>query len=468
MSTARLHASLFTLLLAAALTAGCDTGDLGQGDDEGDTDGATADDGTTDDGATADAPTYYRDAYPILQARCAGCHTEGGIGPFSLDEDPDAAQAFAPAIASYVSDRIMPPFLPGEASPPLRDDMRLSDEEIATLVDWSRAGAPLGDPADRVAVDPPAGFPLDRPDLDFDIGVDYVADASLTDDYRCFAVPLDVPARRMEVGYRITPGSASVVHHVIVSLVSADDADKLADLDAETPDREGWPCFGQPVPQRSGIRVVGRIGSWTPGQDGRLTYPGTGISIPAGVIAVVNVHYNTLNGVEPDRTRVQVFFEPADDQDQLIPLGGAGLVSRDIVIPAGSSETVVSATRTVAEWMGGLAGGATEAWAVGAAAHAHLLLVRHRITLNRGTQDERILLDIPRWNFHWQGQWLYQEPIRIQASDTLTIDCTYDNSPEHRAEVGLDTLSPTVTWGEGTTDEMCLGQVALVAREPTE
>jgi len=92
----------------------------------------------------------------------------------------------------------------------------------------------------------------------------------------------------------------------------------------------------------------------------------------------------------------------------------------------------------------------------------------HRLTLNAGTADERILLDIPRWDFHWQGQWLYQEPIAVRASDTLTIDCTYDNSEEHRAAVGLDPVAETVTWGEGTTDEMCMGAVALVSEQPAE
>jgi len=248
------HASILPLLL---VSAACDGGASDSGD--GAADGGDGDDAAgTGDGAAAGAPTYYRDVHPILQSRCAGCHREGGIGPFSIDEDPETAQAYAPAMALETSERIMPPFLPGELSPALRDDMRLSDDEIATLGAWSQAGAPLGDPADKVAVAPPAGFPLANPDLDFDIGVDYKPDTTLTDDYHCFAVPIDVPARRMAIGYRITPGSARIVHHVIVSLVSADDAQALRDLDAETPDRPGWSCFGGPVPQGSGIQVVAR------------------------------------------------------------------------------------------------------------------------------------------------------------------------------------------------------------------
>ena len=131
-----------------------------------------------------------------------------------------------------------------------------------------------------------------------------------------------------------------------------------------------------------------------------------------------------------------------------MPLGGAGAVTRDIEIPAGDDRVLISATRTIAEWRrrgtpeeGSDGGDDDEAWALGVAAHGHLLMKAHRLTLNAGTADERILLDIPRWDFHWQGQWLYQEPIAVRASDTLTIDCTYDNSEEHRAAVGLDPVS---------------------------
>jgi hypothetical protein len=453
------------LLLSLAATAACGGDDDGGGDDAAD----SAEDGADPGGE----PTYYADVYPILQTRCAGCHRDGGIAPFSIDEDPAAAQIYAPVMAQAAADRVMPPFLPGPESPPMREDIRLSDDEIATLSAWSEAGAPLGDAEDKVAVEPPVGFPLEDPDLEFDIGVDYAPDTAQTDDYHCFAVPIDVPDPRMAIGYRITPGNPAVVHHVIVSLVSAEDAQALADLDAETPEQPGWPCFGGALPQGSGIRQVGRIGAWTPGQDGRLAYPGTAIPVPSDVVAVMQVHYNTLNGTGTDRTGVEVFFEPEESQDELLRLGGAGAVSRDIEIPAGDEEVVVSETRTIAEWRsdrGADSDGASddEAWAVAAAAHGHLLMVRHRLTLNAGTDDEHILLDIPRWDFHWQGQWLYQEPIAVRGSDTLTIDCTYDNSREHRSQVGLDPQSETVTWGEGTTDEMCMGSISLVEEQPPE
>jgi cytochrome c5 len=83
MPSRSLRAPLLALSLAA-FAAAC--GEVSDSDDDAPDDGADSDDGTddaADDGVPVDGPTYHRDAHPILQAHCAGCHTEGGIAPFS-------------------------------------------------------------------------------------------------------------------------------------------------------------------------------------------------------------------------------------------------------------------------------------------------------------------------------------------------------------------------------------------------
>jgi hypothetical protein len=418
-------------------------------------------------GPAEDGPTYYRDVYPILQARCAGCHTDGGIAPFSLDEEPEAARAAAGVIALETEAGRMPPFLPGPLSPPLREDNRLGDDEIATLGAWAAAGAPLGDVADKPAPPEAPVFPFSDADVVADIGVDYTPPTEtssgdpLADEYRCFAVPVDLPADRYAVAYRIVPGDARVVHHVILSLVDGADADALAALDAET-EAPGWPCFGGAIPAGVEANRIGGIGAWTPGQNGRVAFPGTGIPIPGGAIAVASIHYNTASGTAPDRTGFELYLAPESEQAGLARLADVRVASQDIVIPAGAADVRIERTRAAIDWTGGLFYPDREALIVGAGAHAHLLLTRHRITLNRGTPGERILLDIPRWDFHWQGGWTFVEPIPLAPDDTITIECTYDNSAAHRAELGLDPAPVEVRFGEGTADEMCIGPLAVV------
>jgi hypothetical protein len=48
--------------------------------------------------------------------------------------------------------------------------------------------------------------------------------------------------------------------------------------------------------------------------------------------------------------------------------------------------------------------------------------------------------------------------VRVGPQDTLELRCAWDNSAENQPVVDGAPLSPTdVAWGEGSTDEMCLG-----------
>jgi hypothetical protein len=88
-------------------------------------------------------PTYYVDVQPILEKNCVSCHTAGGIAPFSL-ETPEAAVKRASQIAAIVQSGSMPPWPPGSDSPAFLNPRKLGEASKQMLVDWAKAGAPLG------------------------------------------------------------------------------------------------------------------------------------------------------------------------------------------------------------------------------------------------------------------------------------------------------------------------------------
>ncbi len=414
--------------------------------------------------------TYWRDVYPIVQRNCVNCHQKDGIGGFDL-ANPDVVISLASIIAQQTGDGLMPPYLPGPLTPPLKGARRLDDEQKALLAKWASIGAPEGDPSTRgPEILPENPFALGEPDLSFDVTPEpYAPDASISDDYRCFAVPLDIPTKQANIGYRVTPGNPEVVHHLIAYLFDGSALPALQSLDAET-DRPGWPCFNQEqlAPPELGIKPNGLLGYWVPGT-GEVALPeGAARPVQAGSFAVVNMHYNTAawDGMTPDQTRFDVFYADPAKAASLQPIQGLPVGIQMLSIPFGEAEVVHERTFSANQWTGGKFGTLYpdgEAWAIGVRAHAHLLAIRHRITLNKGTPDERILLDIPRWDFHWQSSWHYEEPFAIRANDTVTITCVYDNTAEHRLAVGLDPQQmDTVTWGEGSADEMCGGGIELV------
>lgn len=413
-----------------------------------------------DEPGEVDSPTYYQDVAPILYTNCVGCHQEGGIGPFELDT-PDAAVSTASVIAYSVSERLMPPWPPGELSKPMLHERKLSDAEIDTLVAWSEAGAPLGDPDNPGPLAEPEVVDIGTVDMTFDIGVDYVPDVSLDDDYRCFLVDLDVAQAQAVTGFRVLPGNAKTVHHVIASSFSGDSRAALEALDAETPDRAGWPCFSGLVDSDVDARQTGSLGSWVPGVSA-VEYPnGTARYLFKDNVAVVQVHYNLAGGSDPDRTAIELAFE--SPTAGLTPLGGLGLSNRTIEIPAGEERVEFNRTMTAAEWIaerGGQAPADGDGYVMGAGMHAHLLATEMQIAINGEP-----VLDIPKWDFHWQGSYQFQEPIRVGMDDTITLRCVYDNTNAHRAAQGLGNAVPVI-FGDGTEDEMCLGSFSFVDELP--
>jgi mono/diheme cytochrome c family protein len=88
-------------------------------------------------------PTYYVDVQPILEKNCVSCHTTGGIAPFSLTT-PEEAVKHAAQISAVVESGYMPPWPPGNDSPRFLNERKLGQASKQILVDWAKAGAPLG------------------------------------------------------------------------------------------------------------------------------------------------------------------------------------------------------------------------------------------------------------------------------------------------------------------------------------
>lgn len=423
----------------------------------------TSDDPPT--GTTADPVTYWRDIEPILYTNCVNCHTEGGIGPFPLDQ-PGFALNNALRIATETTARRMPPWPPGGDTPALLHTRSLTDAQIAAIKAWSDAGAPEGDPADQPAHQEPELIDIGPTQLHFDLGLDYTPDTSLSDDYRCFLADLGATAPGVATGFEVTPGNRAIVHHVIVGLFAAEDRAALQAMDDESPDRAGWPCVGGLTPTDGGVRQTAALGSWVPGVSA-VAYPaGTGTPIQAGQLAVIQVHYNLLGGSDPDRTKVAIAMAPADQASKLIRLGGLTLIRHNLTIPINDAAAVNQQAATANQWRALRGGGQAlqKAYILGAGGHMHL--VGKHITLTRSNAaGTTTLLDIPDWNFHWQGDYQYVQPIEIAGSDTLTIRCEYDNSTQNRLTKGLPP-GVAVSWGEGTQDEMCLASLQVVDRLP--
>ena len=101
--------------------------------------------------------TFTKDVAPILQRSCQNCHRpNGGLAPMPLTTYEEV-RPWAKAIKLRTSHREMPPWFieKNVGIQKFKDDISLSDEEIATIAAWVDNGAPRGNPAD---MPPPRRF----------------------------------------------------------------------------------------------------------------------------------------------------------------------------------------------------------------------------------------------------------------------------------------------------------------------
>jgi mono/diheme cytochrome c family protein len=444
------------------------------------------------------APSFARDVAPVLRDKCAGCHAIGGIAPFPFRTAADVAGRAALVAAAVESGR-MPPWPPGRRSPAFAGQRArtLTEAERDTLVRWAR-GQLLrpGAPRDRTPVGPPprAG---DRAVAGETVRVlrprePYLprATGGAADDYRCFLVDPGLKQDVLVTSARIEPGVAALVHHVILYRVPPRAVAAARARDAASPG-PGWSCFGgtglETDLRGGGLDDAPWIAAWAPGSGPQRLGDGLGIPLPRGSRVVMQVHYNLANGARPDRSRAVLTIVPASagrdrvstvllpapvelpcapgtrgrlcDRDAalteqarrhgpaaaLVPVGLLLLCGKNPGSPLGGAAT--SCDRRVTD--------PTTVHAVGG--HMHLLGRSLRVVLNPGTRAERVLLDLPRWDFHWQGVYRLARPVEARPGDVLRVSCTHDarlravNAPP-AARAPRYTL-----WGEGTTDEMCLG-----------
>ncbi len=309
-----------------------------------------------------------------------------------------------------------------------------------------------------------------------------------TDDYRCFLLDPKVTRDAVITGMDVVPGNPHIVHHVILFRVPPDKVARAQQEDQRVPG-QGWTCFGGSGVEGQGASLdqAPWLGAWAPGGGESLLAPDLGMPMAAGSRIIMQVHYNLLAGHAPDRSAARIRLA-ADNGTRktldtvLLPgpvelpcrPGKSGpLCDRDVAVLdvahrfGGEAGAVANALHLLC---GPIHASATqtctrpvlEAGTIRAVAgHMHLLGRSIKVTVNKGRADERTILSLPVWDFDNQSSRPVKPEVRVRPGDTLSVTCTHDQSLRDRLPAFSGLPERYVVWGEGTTDEMCLGIVLL-------
>ena len=403
--------------------------------------------------ARAGTPTYHLEIEPIIQTHCQECHRPGQVAPWSLMTYKDARK-MAPFIANVTRDREMPPWHASTTEGgPFRDARVLSESEIAALAAWAKAGAPEGDPKDAP---PPRRFdsdwPLGKPDLVLKPSEAYTLGGDGRDEFRVFVIPSGLTEGKWISAVDFRPGNPKVVHHILAAI---DTTGRARAMDKADPG-PGYKTFAGFGTGPGGLPFLPTAGlsGWAPGKAPRPLPDGVGRFLPAGADVLLQVHYHKSGREEKDATSIALYFAKAP-VDKLIR-GAAvfpprpGLFQRpSLTIPAGAPSHEVTGTFTVRY----------DAHANAVIPHMHWLGKDFTLIAERPDGSKATLIKVDRWDFNWQDTYDFAVPIALPKGTTIRMRAHFDNSADNPANPSDPPVA--VTWGEQTTNEMCIGFLQL-------
>jgi hypothetical protein len=245
---------------------------------------------TTGKSDAAKAVTFSKDVAPIFQKSCQSCHHAGTSTPMSL-MTYDETRPWARSIKERVARREMPPWHLDKTVGirKYKNDISLSDEEIATVVKWVDSGAPQGNPDDM-----PKPLDFSKENTWFIGPPDLLV---TTDDFKMYAKGSDwwidqyaevtLPEDRWIKAMEVKPSNRRIVHHAVVYAIEPD-------APAGT--------------QESGIQLteyaVGKYGDTFSENSGRLLKKGTRLRF--------DMHYNASGAEQTNHTTIAFKFYPKD------------------------------------------------------------------------------------------------------------------------------------------------------------
>jgi len=458
-------------------------------------------------------PSFKTVVAPILASNCASCHEAGQVGAahWQLSTAADASKV-ADGLRVVTQAKYMPPWPASSVGVPLLHSRAMSAADISAITAWANAGGKLDEPSDTpIRPAAPKAGTQPRADVVMKMPQAYTGTLANVNDYRCFVLDPHLTKAMYMTGFKVTPDQITEIHHAQIFHIDAAQATEGQAMSGQD-GRPGWSCYAGPgLPDRgafkklsgaagqarvrrgdsSGFGQPGLVAGWVPGQDPVVEPDNSGVLLQPGDELVLQIHYHYDKAPKPDRTTVALQLTPGTDPvrpiDIINPIAPVEIPCMPgVVAPLCDRNAALAADGQAYGPLGSLAepallgacGKTSQQLAalfvdgvahttcdykvpetgtmVGVFGHMHTLGKSFRLTLQPGTPQQKVLLDIPVWNFDWQMNYGLAQPLHVTAGETIEMSCSWDRSLDPNR-------SPKyIVFAEGTEDEMCFGTYAII------
>jgi hypothetical protein len=262
-------------------------------------------------------------------------------------------------------------------------------------------------------------------------------------EYEYFELPTNFTDDKWVQAIEVRAGNRAVVHHVIVYTrapqperrptgVRLAEGMDPPEEDPSAPRVRGVRLF--PRPQRVGAM----IGGFAPGTSATRYEPGSAILIRAGSTIVLQMHYTANGKAAVDRTRVGFIFAKEPPQREL---RYGQLINGAFTIPAGAANHEVSAEMTTT----------ADITVRQILPHTHLRGKSWDYTAIYPDGRTEPILSVPKYDFNWQTDYVFAEPLALPKGTRIRAVARYDNSTANRSNPNP---KAAVQWGDQTWEEM--------------
>jgi Copper type II ascorbate-dependent monooxygenase, C-terminal domain len=384
------------------------------------------------------APTFYKDVLPILQDHCQSCHRAGEVAPMPL-ETYAQTKPWTDIMANSVEMRMMPPWFADPRFGHFSNDPSLTQQQIALIVAWAKAGAPAGNPHDAA---PPrkwtAGWKIPKPDLVLKMPQPVEIPAHGEVEYTYEIIPTHFVEDRWVQMSEFRPGSPAHVHHAVVYIRPPN---SLWLRHAPVGEPFTATTLTDPEEKRQAHETTSDLLLvYAPGSLPDQWPDGMAKFVPAGSDIVFQMHYTTNGTADNDQTQLGLVFAKTPPKQRVITLQ---LNNHALLIPPGTADFRVEVQGTLPN----------DAVLLSLFPHMHLRGKRFEYDIVHDDGRVEVLLRV-NYHFHWQLSYKLAEPRLLKAGTKLRAIAWYDNSKNNPHNPDPDKL---VTWGDQTSDEMMVG-----------
>ncbi len=391
-------------------------------------------------------PTFAKDVAPILYKRCASCHSDSRIAPFSL-VGYDNAKVRAQTIARVTQTNFMPPWKAKANYGEFKDVAALTAVEKLILKRWAETGAAEGDRTK--APEPPKvapGWRLGPPDLAVMPELPTAIPAEGRDFFRDYLVDPQITKPTWVRAIDFMPKEQGTVHHIIPSLIKKEEVDKLRKIKHDFDDKSWKPESIEDIDQYN------TLGFWSTGAPPFESPAGTAFLINPGDCIVLDVHYKPKGKPTKEQPQVAFYFQEEAPKDEI---SVEILATGNIYIQPGQKDARFFCIGEETEYD-------TTIYAVWP--HMHYLGRTFKAWVKFPGGFSKPLVAIDDWDPDWQLLYYLKTPMRVPKGSKIYVTGTYDNTEDNPR----NPHSPprVVEGGESSKDEMLFFEVFQVEHKP--